>query len=392
VSPILSPIILYTGLALGAVGVAVAMPRRGVNPQVIGALVAGIAVGAVLLALGVIGLRSGEPLPNVFFYLFALIGLGSALRVITHQRPVYAALYFVLTIIASAGLFLLLAAEFMTFALVIIYAGAILITYLFVIMLATEAPTEETLEALSEYDAVSREPIAATVVGFALLGALSGMLAVGVPGLPGPESVSPAADLARMPGKVRAYLEDIGIADEVMPAAFLPADLSGRLDGPQQTTAFRDWRLTHSQIILSSAGGEGTVGLVRLLPRDPAAFKERYEASLNDSADDAAALPAAVVERFFIAVPGFPAYFEEPGAGVAFLTITLPDSLAPTNIETVGLALVGEHPLSLELAGVILLLAMVGAVVLARKQTEVEDERKSAAAQRLRLSAGGGAA
>lgn len=388
-SPILSPIILYAGLALGALGVALAMPRRGLNPQMIGALVAGIAVGAVLIALAVVGLRAGEGLPGAFFYVFALIGLGSALRVITHQRPVYAALYFVLTIIASAGLFLLLAAEFMTFALVIIYAGAILITYLFVIMLATEAPTEETLEALSEYDAVSREPIAATVVGFALLGALSGMLAFGVPGLPGPEGASPAQGLARLPGKVRAFVEGLGVADEVAPAAFLPDRLAGPLTSPERVEEYNTWRRSHSQIILTSAGGEGTVGLVQLVPLDPGSFKARYEASLTDP-DDEAGLPSALMDRI-AEIPGLPAYFEDSVTGLATLTVALPEALAPTNIETVGLALVGEHPLSLELAGVILLLAMVGAVVLARKQTEVEEERKALAAHRLGLGVEGGA-
>ena len=62
------------------------------------------------------------------------LGVGSAIRVITHPHPVYAALYFILTIIAMAGLILLLSAEFMAFAVIIVYAGAILVTYLFVIM------------------------------------------------------------------------------------------------------------------------------------------------------------------------------------------------------------------------------------------------------------------
>ena len=63
-----------------------------------------------------------------------------AIRVVTHPKPVYSALYFVLTVFASAGLFVLLWAEFMAAALVLIYAGAILVTYVFVIMLAAEAP------------------------------------------------------------------------------------------------------------------------------------------------------------------------------------------------------------------------------------------------------------
>ncbi len=170
------PILLYVGCALGALGVVLAMPRRGVSPQVIGGLVAGAGFGAVVLAVSLMNLSH---LPNIHFYIFSVIAVGAALRVITHQRPVYSALYFILTILASSGLYVILAAEFMAFALIIVYAGAILITYLFVIMLATEAPSEEQEEALQDYDRYSREPIAATVVGFVLLATLTTMLAKG---------------------------------------------------------------------------------------------------------------------------------------------------------------------------------------------------------------------
>jgi NADH-quinone oxidoreductase subunit J len=105
---------------------------------------------------------------------------------VTHPKPVYSALYFVLTVFASAGLFVLLWAEFMAAALVLIYAGAILITYVFVIMLASQATGEGTgaadkdgpgaggggLAAVTEYDHVSREPVVAAAVGFALMGML----------------------------------------------------------------------------------------------------------------------------------------------------------------------------------------------------------------------------
>ena len=69
----------------------------------------------------------------------------------------------------------------MAFALIIIYAGAILITYLFVIMLATQAPSEEALERLSDYDAASREPMFATIAGFVMLALLTGIMARGLP-------------------------------------------------------------------------------------------------------------------------------------------------------------------------------------------------------------------
>lgn len=68
-------------------------------------------------------------------------------------------------------------AEFMAAALVLIYAGAILVTYVFVIMLASEASSDTSTTAkLPECDAVSREPLAASAVGFFLTGLLLFMI------------------------------------------------------------------------------------------------------------------------------------------------------------------------------------------------------------------------
>ena len=102
--------------------------------------------GAILLLCGLIlgldlirfGAETGRYV-NVYFWIFSAIAIFGAVRVVTHPRPVYSALYFVLTVFATAGLFILLWAEFMAAALVLIYAGAILVTYVFVIMLAAEA-------------------------------------------------------------------------------------------------------------------------------------------------------------------------------------------------------------------------------------------------------------
>jgi NADH-quinone oxidoreductase subunit J len=108
---------------------------------------------------------------SVYFWIFSAIAIFGAVRVITHPRPVYSALYFVLSVLASAGLFILLWAEFMAAALVIIYAGAILVTYVFVIMLAAST-VQAGLDKMAEYDAVSRDPVVAAAVGFTLMGVL----------------------------------------------------------------------------------------------------------------------------------------------------------------------------------------------------------------------------
>lgn len=113
---------------------------------------------------------------NVFFWVFAAVAIFGSIRVITHKKPVYSALYFVLTVFASGGLFVLLWAEFMAAALVLIYAGAILITYVFVIMLASEATTGNVGAAAevgdTEHDSHSREPLIASAIGFAIAGLL----------------------------------------------------------------------------------------------------------------------------------------------------------------------------------------------------------------------------
>src|SRR5262249_43718872 len=100
---LVSPILLFAGCILGALGVGLALPRRGLSPQLLVAIVAGGGLGMIYLALGT---RTGHSdLPNPNFYVFSIIALGAALRVISHPRPVYAALYFILTILASCGLY-----------------------------------------------------------------------------------------------------------------------------------------------------------------------------------------------------------------------------------------------------------------------------------------------
>lgn len=72
---------------------------------------------------------------SVFFYIFGGVALISALLVVTQKKPIHSALFLILTLFCLAGLFLLLGAEFIAAAQVIVYAGAIMVLFLFVIML-----------------------------------------------------------------------------------------------------------------------------------------------------------------------------------------------------------------------------------------------------------------
>lgn len=313
----MGPTFLYSMTVAGAVALYMVVRRGKASLRVLGALLGLGAFGTVL-----IGLSGGLSIPDastVFFYTFSVIAVASAVRLITHERPVYSALYFILVVLSSAGLLLLLQAEFMAFSLVIVYAGAILITYLFVLMLAQQAADPNDPDGQPEYDRNPREPAAAVIVGFILLAVLSSMLFQNVVS----EVAQPSIASAR-----RASWTDLQM---------LPRQLD---DVVKSIEPDFEWANDQIRIFTEPDGSAYVVGTV----------------------------------------------------GDIETRLTLPDeysgtpdnpTVAPTNIQRVGLSLVADFPASLELAGVILLMAMFGAVVLARKQIELgEDELRAAVGMR----------
>jgi len=71
----------------------------------------------------------------ILFYLFGALLLGSALLVVVVRNPVHAALFLVLAFVTAAGLWMLLYAEFLAITLVLVYVGAVMVLFLFVVMM-----------------------------------------------------------------------------------------------------------------------------------------------------------------------------------------------------------------------------------------------------------------
>lgn len=289
---------LYLATVLGAAALYMMMPRRGYNPRKIGAFLGAATLGGLwlwlarpLLALPSPGLP-GAALP--YYYIFSAIGIAAAVRVITHTRPVFSALWFVMVVLSTAGMFLVLGAEFVAFGMVIIYGGAILVTYVFVIMLAAQSEEAETSgeadpqSKATEYERVAREPAVAVVAGFLLL----------------------------------AVLLDV---------AFRPMQANAAAKG------------VSSQQLIAGAPAGPEAG-----PRQPAILTQRTAAQMVDGAADE----------------------KEKAQLTALLG---PDEVS--NVERVGIDLFRGHPLGLELAGVILLVSLVGAVVIARQRGSIEEAR-----------------
>jgi NADH-quinone oxidoreductase subunit J len=74
-------------------------------------------------------------LSALFFYLFAAMCIGAGFMVVAARNPVHAVLFLILAFFNAAGLFVLLGAEFLAMILVVVYVGAVLVLFLFVVMM-----------------------------------------------------------------------------------------------------------------------------------------------------------------------------------------------------------------------------------------------------------------
>lgn len=178
--------------ALGAVCIHLMLPtgRPRRNPAILFTGIASLAGLLILFGAGV-----GSPMQlaakDWLYVAFGASAVVSGALLITQERPVYAALWFVMVILSVAGLLLMLGAQFTAAVMVVIYAGAILVTYLFVIMLAVKA-------GMPEHDTRSHRPAFACLVGFLLM---AGFWMANPPGLyEAPPTAPPPATAADAEG------------------------------------------------------------------------------------------------------------------------------------------------------------------------------------------------
>ena len=126
--------------------------------QVLGGLIAAGGVALFLLLMSV----PADWLASLFFYAFAAIAVAAGILAVTARDPVHNALWFAIVLLSTSGLFLLVGAQFLAAGTIIVYAGAIIVTFLFVIMLAQS-------EGQALYDRMARSPIRSSLTAFGLL-------------------------------------------------------------------------------------------------------------------------------------------------------------------------------------------------------------------------------
>jgi NADH-quinone oxidoreductase subunit J len=101
--------------------------------------------------------------PTILFYTFAAILIAAALGVITARNPVHSALFLVLAFVQSAALWLLIQAEFLAIVLVLVYVGAVMVLFLFVVMML-DINVEKLREGFTRYVWIGAAVAAVVVV------------------------------------------------------------------------------------------------------------------------------------------------------------------------------------------------------------------------------------
>lgn len=121
---------------------------------------------AALIGFAATGRSLGGVGADAVFLTVAGISVISGLATIVTRSPVYSAIWFAMALAGVSGVLLVLGAQFLGVATIVVYAGAILVMFLFVLMLAQPS-------GMAPYDRVSNEPMLAAAAGAVLLGLLT---------------------------------------------------------------------------------------------------------------------------------------------------------------------------------------------------------------------------
>lgn len=149
---------------------------------------------------------SGE---TIAFWVLSVVGVGAAIGMVVTRNVVHGALMLVLNLATIAGLFLLLQAEFLAIVQIIVYAGAIMVLFLFVIML---------LGVLRDDDLVQKEVPLQAGAWLLALGLVAAVTFVVVGPYTGPQSVCPASAPAGAGAVPAGRVRCIGLFEQLAEA------------------------------------------------------------------------------------------------------------------------------------------------------------------------------
>lgn len=341
---------LVLGVLLGFAGVYLLLPQAKRRSVTFGTFlcIASMAILGIFLAQTL-----GTPVQNIvgqiLFWLFSAGAVGFGLLMITQRNPGRGAIAFAFVILSTCGLFLLLAAPFIMAATIIIYAGAIIVTFLFLLMLShVSGPSDENDR--------SREPLMGSLAGFAFIGLI--LFTILQSTTAESTSVLPAVPLT--------------IADREQLASALQ-NIDAALKAENREAFVEKMKLAHDTIGVALgddgqtlAGSTPPVLARRIrLPKDPRQIAFTQAAKKLVKANEEA-------ENKTILGKDYPAAKDAAtklrGEVILFAG---QGQLPARNVANLGYVLYSEHILAVEMAGTLLLVATIGAVAIAGRRKQV---------------------
>jgi NADH-quinone oxidoreductase subunit J len=157
-----APVILSVATLLLAAGLWLSLPRVRAWGRPLGAVFVAASLGLFASQTPSLGSWAADSV----FYLLAGVTVLSAAATVTFPNPVYSAIWFAMSLLGTAAMFLFDGAQFLGVATIVVYAGAILVTFLFVLMLAHP-------KGQAPYDRVSWAPSLAALTGALFVGLLT---------------------------------------------------------------------------------------------------------------------------------------------------------------------------------------------------------------------------
>jgi NADH-quinone oxidoreductase subunit J len=292
---------------------------------------------ALALALGAVTLIRTEAssIESLLFLAFAGIAIAAGVMMITQSNPVHSALSFALVVLSTCGLFLLQAAPFLMAATIIIYAGAIVVTFLFVIMLAQQ-------EGASNADQRSREPFLATLAGCVLLGSLLCVLQ---------KSYHPA-DLDLIVGKL-TQLSQASSKDDIKQILGDPEVKKEDRTLPLVEQLKKQFKAVPEDHVVHNQIANITLDWVHLRVDK---INENSKAVLEE-------LQTQRGKQGSLALYDVPGKAKTPGHFV-------PGKLPASNVAALGKTLFTDYLIPVELAATLLLVATIGAIAIAARRSE----------------------
>ena len=354
---------IVLAVILGTAGFTLLLPRPRGRSIALGMTLAlaGLVVGTLFLAT-TFGTPTRDYVGPALFWLFGGAALFFGGLLVAQANPARGAMAFAFVILSTCGLFLLLAAPFLMAATVVIYMGAIVVTFLFVLMLSNaKGPSDENDR--------SREPFLGSLAGFAFAGLVLFALYTGSPvghatgpgyllpvvGVTGDDShllIEAAADL-----QSAADSSDPAGTEQLVKSArerllLVVGAAPGELIGGGAASAFVPHESIQERLGVASADAR-VAALIAQADDLRDAKKRAVDAVENmqlgggDSAGTRSALLAAREQSLLLAGRG---------------------ELPARNVSAIGLSLYSEHLIAVELAGTLLLVATVGAVAIANRR------------------------